>query len=219
MDIIAKIQKLLSLASSDNPNEAATAAAQAARLMDEHRISSETLAEASDPMVKAEQLYGDPFKRRSSWKEQLAAVVGSHNGVYVVIISGLITITGRKSDILITRYMFDFCYREIDRITKIECKGQGKSYSNNFRLGCVMSIDRALRADRAQNADAEQAIVLVDTRLEAAKKLFTDLKTVSSGRSTDDFAVYHGMAAGESIQLRKGMEGSDSKTLALGAGE
>jgi hypothetical protein len=88
--IITRIHKLLALAQSDNPNEAGIAA-QAQRLMDEHRLTESDLT-IEDKILKYIRLYGDPLHRRSSWKEQLCSYVGRHNGVAVAIYNGMLVV-------------------------------------------------------------------------------------------------------------------------------
>lgn len=224
-DVITKIQKLLALSKSDNANEAAVAAAQAQKLMDEYRISSMQLEAEDDPMVKAVPIYGDSRSRRSTWKGKLACTIGLHNGVYTVWYGGILTLTGAESDILITKYLFDFCVREIESVTKKECAGLGKTYANSFKLGCVHTIGQKLRQDRevtqSESDSNANAMVLASNRLAKAKDMYDAKETKSTfvKSNFDAMANAHGQQAAKSIQIHKGIKGGDSTSaLRLGSG-
>lgn len=180
-----------------------------------------------DPMVKAVPIHGDYRARRSTWKGVLACDIGKHNGVYTVWYGGILTLTGAESDILITKYLFDFCVREVEAITKKECKGLGKTYANNFKLGCIYTIGKKLRQDREvtqreSGSTSSNAMVLASNRLAKAKDMYDAKETKSTAPVKSNFdasANAHGQRAAKSIQIHKGIKGGDSTApLRLGSG-
>lgn len=82
--ILAKIKKCLALASSSNPNEAATALRQARSLMDKHGVTSETIvmADIGESSVPSRTMARDKPAR---WEVGLAAMVGDAFGCKMMV--------------------------------------------------------------------------------------------------------------------------------------
>lgn len=82
--ILAKIKKCLALASSSNPNEAATAMRQARSLMDKHGVTSETIVmeDIGETSVQSRTMARDKPAR---WEASLAAMVGNAFGCKMMV--------------------------------------------------------------------------------------------------------------------------------------
>jgi len=82
--IFAKIKKCLALASSDNPNEAATAMRQARVLMEKHGVSINeiTMSDIGEATVESRTMARDKSAR---WEMYLAAVVGKAFGCQMMV--------------------------------------------------------------------------------------------------------------------------------------
>lgn len=82
--ILAKIKKCLALASSDNPNESATAMRQARALMEKHGVSSHEIkmSDIGEATVESRTMARDKPAR---WETHLASVVGKAFGCQMMV--------------------------------------------------------------------------------------------------------------------------------------
>lgn len=86
--IADRIKKLLALATSANPHEAAQAAAEAQRLMVEHDLSEACLEEGPGPVVEHVVQEPDGSSRACMWRASLADKLGEAMGVKVLYTVG-----------------------------------------------------------------------------------------------------------------------------------
>jgi Protein of unknown function (DUF2786) len=175
--IIDKVRKLRALATSENANEAAAAAAAADRLIQEHSISE---AELGEPTIAP--IFGDAIVHWPSnvpyWAHSLGTFIASHYGCYVwahrTYTNGVyLRISGRPDDIETARYMYAWLTAQIARLTARNCKGKGKSYASAYRMGCVSAIRSSMSAAKTaerQNATSS-ALAVVDARHDSARAL------------------------------------------------
>lgn len=238
-EAIDKIKKLQALATSDNPHEAALAAARAQEIMTCYSIDAAALIE-SDPAAAAEQneeiedfTKSDPLDRNEGktqfprWRSSLGYTLAEVNGAKVYISRGALGILGKASAVQTVRYMYAWLTREVERLTVANCRGNGRTYANNFRLGVVETINRKLREARRAAVDASRAVatgaalVRVDNALariaadakavEAWADEHLNLRKVASRSNYNANARDAGKRAGESINI--------GARPALGAGQ
>ena len=183
-NVLDKVQKLLALAQSDNINEAALATKMAQKLMHKHNLTSymvESYSPNQEEIIDFTQL-GQPLaffnKKASTWKVQLAIVVSQVNHCRIYINNAAdgqscFGLVGRMADAQIVRYLYHYLVSEIDRLTKRDGKGKGKTWSNNFRIGAVFAIQ-----DRLEEAAQETIVEMTETsgaslavRVNAIKKM------------------------------------------------
>jgi hypothetical protein len=164
--IIDKIQKLLRLAESADVHEAAAAAAQAQRLMEQHRIDQAMLGLDKDAVEGDDVAEYDDDRalfhapRLPTWRTRLAAAVARVNacqtfrstswhddeGRYVKCIG----IVGTADNVATVRYLFKYLAGEIDRLCRREAAGRGRTWANSFRLGAVQEVRRKLNEAKAR---------------------------------------------------------------------
>lgn len=158
---IETARKLLALATSDNPNEAAAAAAQAQAILDRYEITRAALeAEGTaddEPDEPIENFHrkGAPLEGGRAvavWRQSLASVLADVSACQVYK-GGGIQIVGRGSDVEKVHYLYAYLCREVDRLADRDGKGCGRTWRNNFRLGAVETITKALRAARQAAID------------------------------------------------------------------
>jgi len=124
---IDRIRKVLALTRSSEVNEAANAAAQAAKLMAEHGLTEDDLAEEEDPFGDNRDMHVQvgTSKRLTSWKWNLAWVVGysARCKPFVldllegdVFVAKVIAFIGRRSDAELCVYLFSYLLVEIKRL-------------------------------------------------------------------------------------------------------
>lgn len=165
---LRKIKALLAKegATGTTPEEVAAAIAMATRLLEREGLTRESLSLLGDSSEE-EQPGTDPQPLASGgkvslWRRRLANCLASSFGcfIYHARIKGRassIVLVGRTSDTQVVRYLFEYCSREIDRLTKANCTGFGKNWSNGYRNGCVDAIFLAIYTEREAERAAQRA--------------------------------------------------------------
>lgn len=125
---------------------------------------------------------------------------------------------GRKGDIEIVRYFFDWLQPVIVDLMKRNASGLGMSYSQNYACGVVDGIKNQLKVEhqRAQREAAatnqSTAMVFLNNRLDLSKNHLKNhgpkLIMKTSNLRNDNNAKALGVKAGESISLNKGINGA-----------
>lgn len=170
-DVIAKVRKLLVLASNHAATEAeATAAAAAAqRLIERHHLDTALLdatEEAPRPKERA-HAYHDPlgqWGKKIVWRGRLARVIAEVNGCssyWERTNAGLfLRLIGTPSRVAAVRHLYTWLATEIDRLGTAAAAGKGKSYGRSWRIGCVSRVgERLAEAARLGREEARtQAI-------------------------------------------------------------
>lgn len=232
---LLKIKKLMALAEgSSYPEESASALGKAQALMLKHKVDQAMLEDVTEE-EGIEDFRDSPLneedkgkKKQSKWKARLASVLCEHNGCSNFSKGVNIILVGKPSDVATIRYMYGYCVRQINRLTKQNCKGQGRTYSNNFRYGCIEAIDEAMKAEQEALRDSlranhsEKGLIVIDSLVknhqqssEFAQKEF---KLVSSRTSytSNDRARQAGEQAGSSIYRGKAGGGIGDAPKKLG---
>lgn len=230
--LIDKLTKLFAVAErSSFPEEAASALGKAQALMTEHKISMEALKEAEGGATEEEikTFEGEPLNssdkgkvNSSTWKNVLAQVLSRNNGCYVFKRRAQIIITGTPTNVASVRYLYAYCVKEIDRLTKLNGKGKGRTFCNNFRLGCVEAVTQAIKKeyDEIRNralANSKQ-LVVVDKVLQKYKDDYNSAKRFvnSKYRLRSSSASCRGSEEGKAEGLRAGQgiyKGNSSRAL------
>lgn len=249
-EAIAKAVKLLRLAQSSNPHEAALAASRAQEIMDRFRL--EGLTADVDPAAPPDEPIAD-FKAdlldaessvTDTWRCRLASAVARGNECKIYLSSRInergqkvagFAIVGRASDAQTVRYLYGWLRREVDRLAETHCAGYGRTYWNNFRIGCVETICQRLAAARTETVQAVRteaaaggtlAVMRVERALAVRDRHYagveawmkTNLKLRSGGRRTyrsDPTARQAGRAAGATISIRPARGNLATGQLAL----
>ena len=240
-EAIDKAVKLLRLAQSSNPHEAALAASRAQEIMDRHKLEglsadydTDALNRKPDEPIrdfKADLM--DPGTQSETWKARLASTVADVNECKVYLNRTRATwdskpkvgfaIVGRASDAQTVRYIYGWIVREIERLTEEHCVGYGRTFFNNFRIGCVESVCVRLKLARKETevtmtkeavaTNNSMALVRVNNAIakrneqvfEVERWVKNNLKLRSGGRAyttLDPTARELGRKAGASISIQ-----------------
>ena len=231
-NIVSKVQKLLRLSTANsNAEEAASAAAKAQELIDQHNLSAAMLAiDNAEPVngVDDEPITDflkagaplDAQKQQSRWRLTLASVVARMNGCRIYINGGSIALVGRPTDADTVRYLYGYLSRETERLASTQV-GMGRTWRNNFRLGVVDAITtklyeqhRTFEHDVRARARTEggtalmridRALAKIDARGESVQAwIESNMKLRSGGSSSSRYnpsARQAGRAAGQSINI------------------
>jgi hypothetical protein len=164
--IIDRIKKLLALATSDSIGEAASAAAKAQELMERHSIEQAMLVidgESVDPAITSQTLWQGKC-RVPSWILQLATGMAEINRCKLWYRSSdrgeevggsYIKAAGTTDSLEKMSVLMDWLIQETNRLYHEEKpdnfdRGQGKRWSNAFRLGASSTIVARLKEAAAK---------------------------------------------------------------------
>jgi hypothetical protein len=158
---IQTVARLLALAENKtaNPNEAAVAAAQAQRIMEQHNLDRAIVdnerGDLLTPLDECELFDGHDDEhlplwvggKQITWRTWLASGLAKLNDCAIVVYSGggicKLTVVGTPTDVAVLRYVFTFVAREIDRLGKQAARRgviYGRTGGNNFRIGAVEAV-------------------------------------------------------------------------------
>lgn len=228
--ILERIRALFVLGTSDNPNEAANAVAAAQRLMDEYRLSREDIPSTAEEPI--EELGTSIYigRRRNYLKSGLLKGLADLNGCVAFTqlerSTGSVSLhlVGRRTDMLVTRYMFDYLMREILRLSKLNVEGRGhtRTYVNAYRVGCAQGALDRLEKERKETAAGTQGALVVRTQLEKVRDWVQTHQNLGKGPSMkapeDAHATRAGYRDGQTIQVSQGLHSGDTPAM-LGAGD
>lgn len=233
--IIARINQLRAISKSTHSRaEAETTLQLAAKLiaqyqLDEATIETET-GKCDDPLdLEAEHIIYESG-RIVQWKSELAIGVAELNGLYLynARVRGREShryqtryrIIGKKSNIAIGLYMFEFLVDEIARLVDDYVPGGQKRGVNPDReqwcLGCVRGFLDKMKAEKREvmKQATSTALVFVGNQAKEAEDAFkkkTGIKLVASsyrpqGQTRDTYGS--GYKKGQTITVNQGMGGS-----------
>lgn len=187
-ELYDRLRKLLALAGSDNPHEAALALAHAQALATRHEIEIADLGETPKESIEESVFYENTGTRMIHWKLRLAGVLCRANGCDIYYSGPRVHVAGRPSDVKRAAMLFGECSNAIERLARTQARGRGKRFAQSFRLGCVDAIRAAIKAEEATTRDelrgkvSETALVVIDTRKSEAKGWLRERHTFGPGR-------------------------------------
>ena len=228
---IDKIRKLLALATSDNPHEAAQAAARAQEILDRYEINRAMLAidagdvELDEPIENfaTKDAPLDAAKAVATWKGCLSRVLAEVNQCRVYTSRNdngrTIEIVGRAGNVQKVRYLYAYLVHEIERLCARDGRGCGRTWRNNYRHGVIDTVAKALRAARAHAADelrrevganaralmrVDQALARIDAHSRALDRWCSsnlNLRAASHSARSNKSAHQRGQEAGHEIKI------------------
>lgn len=215
--LLDKLNKLFAVAEKSSfPEEAANALAKAQNIMTQHKISKAMLDEYeeeeeiktfNDKPLNEE----DSHKRNKAvWKGSLSGVLAKLNGCFVFTRGSEIIITGKESNVSTVRYLYKYCVAEIDRLAKLNCKGRGRTFANNFRFGCVTAIKEAMTKEQEEIRNKAQSdkkeLVVVDRVLAKIRSDYLEAErfTRSNSRLRSSSHRAYGSAEGQAAGYNAG---------------
>jgi len=217
--VVDRVQKLLALSKSENANEAATAAALANKLIDQYRLSEidlEIKGQAEEP-IEEDAGYIYESGKVTTWKYTLVGLLVQHYGLSWWNDTSYLTgrmvsrykLVGRRSDITVAKYMFNWLVLECQRLSNQHAKGQGRVYVASYCEGFVSGIADQLRASRVevQKDATSAAIIRLDARSEASSDFLDNLHPELVVKKKKSFSRYNamgysaGLTSGRNIHL------------------
>ena len=234
-NVIGKINKLRALAgSTHSKNEAEACLSAAAKLVAEFQIAEAELEAANnasdDPIdLESERILYESG-RISQWKSQLAMGLAALNGLFILnaIVRGeknhrrtnRYRLIGRKSDVDITFYMWDYLLKEISSLADsytFNMKRGVNPERESFCLGCVRGFVDKMNAEKkaAMGEASSAAMVIMNNRGAEARKAFEDgsnvklvaVKTVSKAKHYEN-TYSQGYAQGKQLTVNSALGGA-----------
>lgn len=228
--IVERVRRLLALATSDNVNEAANAAAAAQKLMAEHRISEAMLAidSGSDEDVEdvENQVLDVVGRRKELWLGILLHGLTRANGCEAYWASedgqAVLRIVGATSDVQTCTYLYLYLRVEVERL----CKAQGRKgpdarrFNASFKAGAASTLQRRI-LDAAKEQRTEQrieaaeqggvalmridsALARLDAKAERVKLAMPKTRKARAGKARDWTGFTAGERAARQISLDRG---------------
>jgi len=213
-----KVRKLLALATSPNPHEAALAASRAQALIENHRLQAwmdadRAVEQDPDPIVDARD---DPLavgRRIRRWKTALAVVLGQANGCVAYTLDrgkeSAIVLVGRGRDRAAVAELWGWLVQRIEWLSATHGAGKNKKWHEAFRLGVVDSVAERLAEGAAQARSGldDKALVVVDparaAHRDALDRFVSDNLQLGRGKAlrVDAAAWEHGKDASADLDL------------------
>jgi hypothetical protein len=223
-EILDKIKKLLAMAADvGSPNEAATAARMAKKLMDKYNVEhAEVLTAAMSHADFERHTHGDAFHHFPKWQSILALAVGRYTDVLVhfawaqpgVNDSRVLEFKGERSDLEVCKYLYTYLAVTLQRLVKQSPYNHAIGPRTRFLLNAVHVVADRLRTMKAQD-DAEtatqpngKAVVLVSKKLAMLNELFGKQTTSNHKFASGGEAARAGAKAGADIQIHRALNES-----------
>lgn len=216
--LVERVKKLLALAGSSNPHEAAAAAARAQALVVEHRLEGWLIparaAEAeADPITDGLEAPLETARRIRKFKRVLASALAEANGsvAWVAVRAGqeALCVVGRAHDRAVISALYEGLRQWIEWASATAGPRRGRAWHEAFRIGVVDVIVPRLRSAEldARGAVSPHALVRVDqasaAHREALDRFVSERLGLSRGRAlrVDARAYERGRAAGARMPL------------------
>lgn len=170
---LARVRKLLALARSSNPHEAAVAAARAQALIEAYRLDAWVRASAEaaadpDPIVDARDAPLVRARRLRKWKVALALTLADLNecAAYTLALGGeeAIVLIGRGRDRAAVAELWSWLVTRIEWLSATHGAGRPHAWHEAFRIGVVDAIAERMHAagEAVEASPASAALVAVD---------------------------------------------------------
>lgn len=225
--ILDRIRKVQGYLKSDNPNEAAVAAAKLSELLLKYNLELSDIPEKERPK--------DPFantatdnegKRLADWRITLASSIARANLCRIVISGSTIRWLGRQSNVEVAQYIYTTCADDLQRIcdglwiaiydllkqggVDKEDRIHGKTWKADFLAGAANGVKQKLREEMDQwisENDNVNALITVNDRELAnyVRAQYPSLGSRSSGSTMGGSAYGLGVNTGRNISFKTGI--------------
>ena len=196
--IVEKIKKILALANDKGatPEEAATAAAMAQRMMMQHQIEEADLVEKGQKQLDpiAYEIFYDSA-RVDTWIQQLANSIAPAFCCVVLLSPGRgLGIVGRPENREAYKVTFDYLKEAVHKMAVATCPKtiHGRRWANSYGMGCSVKIHQRVKEERAAlkaAADAmnDYAIIILREDDLAREFVKNQMQTKAGNKSQADF--------------------------------
>lgn len=224
--LLSKIKKLLALARSTNPHEAAAALKQAQKLMQEHHIQQ-------SEVEISESQNGQKFaKKAPQYIHGLAAVIEKAFGVRCYFRVGGYPVKcnavffGQDERPEIASYCFDVLFRQLNAARKEFNASQSKrlkrstliSRADTFCEGWVSGVHQSVKEFALNLTEQEETALANYQQLLRETRHLKEGKARESGNTRErngDNARWQGYQQGKKVKLNHGVNGQEQGKLVI----
>ena len=227
--LIAKVNKLLALAESDNQFEAEQAAQQAQSLLNKHHIKLAELENYENDQTELMSYLqlGEVKSRHYHYEYSIANLLGEHFFVSTIWVSAFsvknekegraLEICGREEDLEIASYVYDFIHNHLTFAWKrykkaTQAKGLKKRLS--FCLGLVQGFAQRLAETQSNHNSKQQDLIFIGRSLSdhfLAKRYPKIIRRNSNSWSpSQDYHI--GFKEGKALHLSKAVHHQSDST-------
>lgn len=195
--VLRKVQKLMALATSSNPNEAEQAMIKSQQLLLKHHIDASHLANEDEERVILKRILK---QKKSSGK--LSAIAKILETFFVNVIYNradgftYLEILGSEINVDIAEYVAGFLQEELDKVwdqVRRETSLRGEVAKNSFFLGLAKGYcDKIQALEKMYTAETSHALMVIEKQLVEAKAMvYPRLSSVkrSGGHCHDSSAL------------------------------
>lgn len=227
--ILERIRKVQGYLASDNPAEAAVAAAKLSELLIRHNLSMSDIPTEDrtrdDPWINsATDLDGS--KKLTDWRITLGAAIARANLCKVIISGSHLQWLGRTSNVEVAQYIYETCGNDLQRIADgmwyairdlLRQNGQessvnGRTWKSTFLMGAAVGVKQKLEDEHKswQQSDVKITALIVTNDRELSDFVHSEYPRLgysnrSSGYAQGGNAFGLGVATGKSMSFRQGI--------------
>lgn len=224
--VIARIRKLDALTQSSNAGEAANAAAKVQEYLFKFNLSMDDVGvEVDDSKTYVNEPYNTftavAWDSLFEWRRMLIEGIARTNFCRTIIPvkhkrqQPNVNIVGRRANIEVVEYLFEYLVREITRLAEDEWNTTGfysvaipkQQWRNSFYIGAASAVLKTLREQRAHSErQAGSSGTALATRsdtevMEALAAFYPNLSKGKAIKVKDATAYFAGREAGASIRI------------------
>lgn len=216
--LIQKVQKLLSLANSDNLNESRLATAKANELLLKFNLSEEDLDENEDETFLLKVLEGTKVNSKAKAIYEILTTfnvqpVFSHaKGHYYL------EVVGSRANVELAHYVCDYLIVELDYLWSETQKSnqdlKGLAAKNSFFRGVAIGYKEQITNIQETRFSKKELIVLREDLEVRVKNVYSRLSYSSSQRvKNNSKGAALGKSAGKKLKIKKSISNSSSTKL------
>ncbi|MGK4302800.1 DUF2786 domain-containing protein [Shewanella xiamenensis] len=217
--VLDKLKKLLRLAESSNPHEAALALSRAQKLMQEHGIDSDApeLAGVCESTIDALTKAQTPTQYFHCLVDMVAKVFGCTYYFQRTFINMQVVFIGHDERPVIAGYVLTVLERQLSKarrdfinsLSNRMKKTTKTKRADNFCEGWCMGVYRKIEAFALTEKEQSE---LIEYKNKTELTCRESRSAKSAGRSTDE-SRYKGYVAAKDVTLNQGVSGQESKRL------
>jgi hypothetical protein len=211
-----RIRKLLSLAQSNNVNEATLAMAKAQDLMFKYNLSMHQVTQSAVKSKFIQERFDMGISGSENWRRNLIGIISEFNFCTAVIIKRdpkAVVIVGESHNITTVIWLYTYILRQIVKLGNQFYNNSGstenrRSWLNSFYFGAINKVYDRLEAQRSYNLskyNTGKAMVLSkESELDdALKSFFPNTKERPPVKLKSHGGYEMGQIAGEQVSLNK----------------
>lgn len=215
--MLAKVKKLLALASSSNQHEAELATLKANQLILRYHLEKSQLTDNAELLVHTVMT----APKKNTLMVAIYDIL-THFLVRPMLYFGnkevRLEVAGPREQLELADYIAQFLQHEFERLWQLEENLKGLRAKNSFYLGIARGFSEKLQTSRCDFTEPEsRALVKLESDLSQKLQHFLGgLSKSSSGGRLDDRALASGVARGRSLSIHPAVKGKTTSFLGQG---